>query len=144
MPTNLPALENALFSLFTNPGTEVECANAWGDAMLAYAVAMVPPSATVTTAATALKTALVGFGVPNQAASVVGPAFGSFATACAVGHGLTGYAPTPPGPLDLSALLGTYPPTSLAAAQGIAAAIDAWFKTGFSTLLPSGPVVPWT
>lgn len=144
MPTNVAALESALLALFTTPGTEVECANAWGDAMLSYAVAMVPPSATVAAAATALKTALIGFGVPNQAASVMGPAFAAFATACAVGHGLTGYAPVPPGALDLSALLSTRPATHALAAQGLAAAIDAWFKTGVSTLLPSGPAVPWT
>lgn len=144
MPANLPALENALATLFQTPGTEVECANAWGAAMNLYATAMVPPSATVLTASNALKTALVGFGVPNQASSVIGPAFAAWAAAVAVGHGMTGYAPTPPGNLDLSGVLGTYPATHAAAAQGIAAGIDAWFKTGSSTLLPSGPVVPWT
>jgi hypothetical protein len=72
-------------------------------------------------------------------------AFASFGAT--VGLGMAGFVPTPPaGPVGFaSQFSGPKPATAQAAATAIAAIIDAWMRTGLSTLIaPPNTAVPWT
>jgi len=146
MPLALPALTSQLQSLFASPpATRLACARAWADACTAHAIGIVPPSTTVTTAGDALAAALTtAFDSPN-AAPAMESAFAQFAAA--VGLGMAGFVPVPPpGPVGFDPqFAGPKPATHADAAQQIGARIDAWLRTGISTMLaPPNTPIPWS
>jgi hypothetical protein len=146
MPLNASALSSGLASLFSNPPpSAAACAEQRASAAQSWAAGIVPPSAAVAAAKSALQSALAGaFGAPN-AAPAMESAFASFAVT--VGGGMAGYVPTPPaGPVGFAAQFdGPKPATANAAASAIASKIDVWMKTGIATLVaPPNTVVPWT
>lgn len=145
MPLNLAALQGGLLSVAASPpDTAAECADAWADAVRAWAAAIVPASTTVTAAAETLASALAAAFETANAAPLMETAFAAFAAA--VGGGMAGYVPTPPaGPVGFATEFAPPLPTTHAeAATAVAAILDAWIKTGFSTLAgPPGTVVVW-
>jgi len=148
MPLALPALTSQLQSLFANPPPDAAaCAQAWGNAMGAYASAVIPASTTVAAAASALSAALAGpFGAPN-AAPAMESAFAQFALTVGGGMAAAGFAAVPPpAPVGFAPLFAGPKPASHAdAAQSIAGQIDTWMKTGTATLVaPPNTLVPWT
>ena len=142
MALNLSALQSGLQSLFSNPpDTEAGCAAQWASAMQSYAAGIVPPSATVSAAATAFQSAISDMSGSGAAASIFESACASFAAT--VGGGMVGFVPTPPpGPVGFSSLSG-HPSTHAAAASAFATLIDTWMKTGLATP-PVGAPVPWS
>src|SRR5690606_15765077 len=115
--------------------TRTACAQAWADALEAYATAIVPPSTTVTAAAAALATALDGAFAQPSALAAMETAFAAFAGA--VGGGMAGYTPTPPpAPVGFASLVaGGNVDSHEDAAANWADLIDAWMTTGLSTLI---------
>lgn len=124
----------------------------WQAAVQAYAAGILPASTTVAAASATLAGTLTGIfstgGDPASKASAMEAAFAAWATA--IGLGMVGFTPTPPAGLIGFAAEFAKPPNQWATTHAIAATlwagkIDAWLKTGFSTLivLPN-TVVPWT
>jgi hypothetical protein len=147
MPLDPVTLQSELETLFAEPPPgAAACADAWACAMLDYAAAVVPPSATVGAAADALALALEAACATPAAAPPVDAAFAAFAVT--VGGGMApAYAATPPpAPLGIAALLAAPVPTHAAAATLFAGLIDTWFRTGSATLVaPPFTVLPvWT
>lgn len=146
MPLNLASLQSSLESLFANPpGTRAACAQAWADAINGYAAGIVPASTTVAAAIPALASSLESAFAAPSAASGFDAAFATCAATVAVGM-LPAFTGTPPAaPLNIAAQLSQLQPTHAAAAAAFAALIDAWFRTGFGTLVaPPNTVVPWS
>ena len=151
MPLNLAALLDGLpgANEADYPASRAECAQAWADAMKAYATGVVPPSATVAAAAPALEAALFSaFALTsrNDLASALEAAFGTFALTVA-----SGMAPTNTGvpPAGLVGFLGLFSqPYATTRHEGVvrvANAIDAWMRTGTATLVaPPYTVVTWS
>lgn len=145
MPLALPALTSGLQSLFASPPPDAaSCANAWGNAVSSWCAGIVPPSTTVSAAASTLTSALSSaFGTPDCAPAMES-AFVAFAVT--VGGGMVGYAPTPPpAPVGFAAQFsGPKPATATDAASQIASRIDTWMRTGIGTLIaPPNTPVPW-
>jgi len=146
MPLVLSSLSSGLQSVFASPpATAAACANGWASAVQSWATGIVPPSAAVSGAVSTLQGALSSaFGSPNCAPALES-AFAAFAVT--VGGGMVGYAPTPPpAPVGFaSQFAGPKPATAAAAASAIASLVDAWAKTGLSTLIaPPNTVLPWS
>lgn len=146
MPVNPAALQSALELLFAEPPPGVgACANAWGAAMLDYAADVVPPSATVGTAADTLAAALAAAFATPSAVPAVDAAFAAFAASTGLGMGPAYSAIPPPAALGISTLLAAPSPSHAAAAATFSALIDVWFRTGSATLVASPfTVVLWT
>lgn len=142
LPSTLTAELEAVAS--DPPDTHAECAQAWADAMDAYAVGIVPPSTTVAAAAATLSTALAGAFQTDDAAPLMETAFLAFATT--VGGGMAGFvAVPPPAPVDFAnAFAEPYAETHSEAAAALSAVIDAWMRTGTATPTAGGPAVPWS
>lgn len=139
-------LESALEAICeAPPATAAECAQAWADAMEAYASGIVPASTTVSAAAATLAGALTtAFGSP-AAAPGMESAFAAFATT--VGSGMVGYVPTPPpAPVGFATqFAGPKPETHADAASAIAGLIHAWMTTGIATLAaPPNTPLTWS
>lgn len=146
MPLVVSTLQSQLQSLFATPGPDyASCAQGWASAMGAYAAAIVPPSTTVPAAASALSASLASaFATPNAIPGMES-AFAQFAAT--VGLGMVGYAPVPPpAPVGFAAQFGgPVPSTHAEAASSIATRVDAWMRTGVSTLVaPPNTPVPWS
>ncbi len=145
MPLDPAGLESSLESLFSEPpATAAECAQAWADAMNAYAADIVPPSTTIAAAAASLVGALQSAFESPSAAAGVDAAFAAFATS--VGGGmLPTFTGTPPSePLNVASFLGTSRSTHAQAAADFATLVDAWMKTGIATLVaPPNTPQPW-
>lgn len=146
MPLVPATLQAQLASTFANPPeTAQQCAQAWANAMQAYAAAIVPPSTTVAAATSALSTALaVAFTQRPSGAAAMENAFAAFAVS--LGGGMAGYVAVPPvAPIGFASLFATHPATHAEAAQRLTSAIDSWMRTGTATLIaPPGTVVPWS
>lgn len=146
MPLALPALQSGIENVAANPpATAAGCAQAWADAVQAYAGGIVPPSATVAAAAAALAGALTAAFQSPAAAPGMESAFAAFAAS--VGGGMAGFAPVPPpAPVGFaSQFSGPAPPSHSAAASAIAGLIDTWLRTGSATLIaPPNTLVPWS
>jgi hypothetical protein len=113
--------------------------------MVTYASAIVPASAAVPAAGSALASSLASAFQTDNAAPAMESAFAQFAAT--VGLGMAGFIPTPPaGPVGFADQFGgPKPSTHAEAAQQIGARVDAWMRTGFATLAsPPGTVIPWT
>lgn len=143
---DLLAMTQALEQVFaTPPESASDCARGWADAVAAYATSIVPPSATVGSATTALSSALSAAFQAPDAVPGMEAAFAAFAVA--VGGGMAGYAPVPPAaPVGFAALFtGAKPSTHAEAAAQVGNAIHAWLTTGVSTLVaPPNTAVPWS
>lgn len=146
MPLALSALQSGIENVAANPpATAAQCAQAWADAVQAYAAGIVPPSATVAAAAAALAGGLASAFQSPAAAPGMEAAFAAFAGS--LGGGMAGYVPTPPaGPVGFAdQFAGPAPPSHAAAASAVAGRIDTWLRTGLSTLIaPPFTVVPWS
>lgn len=144
MTLNASALKTQLETLSANPpATIADCANAWGDAMNAYATAVLPPSTTVAAATATLKTALAAaFALPAAAPSMTS-AFTAFATTVAAGMSPAFVGAPPPAPLGFAAQFALpFPATHADAANALGNIIHAWMVTGTATP-PVGPVLNW-
>jgi len=151
MPLDTSALGSALGDLFESPpdgdGDQAAgrnaCARAWADAMKGYAAGVIPASTTVSGAAAALKSALVGAFGSADGAGAMEQAFAAFAGAVAGGMPAGGWAGVPPpAPVGFAALLATMQPSRGAAAAAWATKIDTWMRTGTATLIapPNTPI----
>lgn len=146
MPLNVASLQSSLESLFADPpGTRAACAQAWADAINGYAASIVPPSTAVAAATSSLAGALESAFAAPSAASGFDAAFATCAGAIALGQAPAFTGTPPAAPLNIAAQLAQTQPTHAAAAAAFAALIDAWFRTGFGTLVaPPNTVVPWS
>lgn len=146
MPLDLAGLKEELETVFADPpATHVAAGQAWGNAVGAYAAAIVPASTAVSAAAATLGTALGSAFALSDAIPSMETAFAAFATA--VGAGMAGYTPTPPAaPVGFAAqFAGPDPDTHAEAADQIGQLIHDWLTTGTSTLAtPPNTVVPWS
>ena len=127
------------------PATAAACAQAWADAMEAYAADIVPPSTTVSAASTTLAGALTTAFQSPAAAPGMETAFAAFAAT--VGGGMVGWAATPPpAPVGFATqFAGPKPTTHAAAASTIAGLIHSWMTTGTATLVaPPNTLVTWS
>lgn len=146
MPLNPAGLQSDLEAFFAAaPDTDADCAQAWADAVEAYASGLVPPSTAVTSAAAALASSLASAFATPSAASAFDAAFTTFAATVAAGQAPTFTGVPPPAPLGIASLLGSSQPTHAAAAAAFASLIDTWMRTGTAVLVaPPNTVVPWT
>lgn len=146
MPLNPTGLQSDLEALFAEPPTtRAACAQAWADAVQAYASGLVPPSAAVASAAATLASSLESAFAAPAAAAPFDAAFTSFAATVAGGQAPTFTGVPPPAPLGIAALLAVEQATHAAAAAAFASLIDTWAKTGTAVLVaPPNTVVPWT
>lgn len=145
MPLNLVALTSGLESVASSPpSTSAACADEWADAVESFALAIVPPSTTVSAAAAALAAALAGAFAAPAAAPGMELAFTAFAST--VSGGMAGFVPTPPpAPVGFAAqFAGPYPPTHGAAALAVGGIIDTWMRTGTATPAGGGAPVNWS
>jgi len=126
------------------PATAAECAQAWADAMEAYAAGIIPASTTASAAAATLATALAGAFGARPAAALLETAFLAFATT--VGGGMAGFTPTPPpAPVGFAVLFaGPNASTHAAGAAAMSGIIDTWMRTGTATPTGGGPAVAWS
>lgn len=146
MPLARPTLQSGLESAFSQGFTNYNAAGqAWADAVQAYASGIVPPSAQVAAAASALSGALATAFQAENAAGPMEAAFAAFVATVGVGMA-PAYTATPPaGAIGFAAIFASTKNTHSQAADEIANAIDAWMKTGTATLAtPPNTVVPWS
>lgn len=146
MPLNLGALQSGIANVAAAPpATAAECAQAWAQAVTAYAAGIVPLSGAVASAEATLASGLSSaFGSP-AAAPGMETAFSAWAAS--VGAGMAGFVSVPPpAPVGFAALFAAgHPPTHAAAAANVAAAIDTWARTGTATLVaPPNTLAPWS
>jgi len=143
MPLVVATLQNGLKRVF-DAGAENEATaiNGWVNAVLQYASPIVPPSTTVALAAQSLRSGLSGFSQDSGALSKLPSAMATFAGVVATSMVPTGppFTPAvpPAAPLVIPFVLAT---DSTQAAQVIAAAIDAWMRTGIG---PATALSPWS
>lgn len=145
MPLATTALKSQLTSCFADPpGSHAACAQAWADAVKAYATGITPPSTTVEAAAGTLAGALASAFQSSDAAPGMESAFAAFAGT--VGGGMAGFVPTPPpAPVGFGPqFAGPKPETHGAAGDAIGGIIDAWMKTGTATPAAGGSPIPWS
>lgn len=144
MPLNSGKLRAGILDVCSNPAeTAAGCAQQWAQAMGDYAAGIVPPSATVTAARSALATALAGAFATPFAAPLMEIAFAAFAVT--VGGGQVGFVPVPPPrPVGFAALLAVIAPTHADAATAVTTLVDTWMRSGSSTPVAGGSPVPWS
>lgn len=157
MPLNIAALKSS--PGLPGAGSNGNLPNAaavaatWAAAVGAWATGIVPPSTTVSAAQTALQSTLAGLfatqrSSPAQVTALAASLESAHLTfATSVGGGMAGYAPVPPaGPVGFSNILSAANrANSQLAADAIADALDAWMRTGVSTLIATPfTVVPWS
>ena len=147
MALNLAGLTSSLTNLFAAPpSTRAACAQAWADAVSAYAAAVVPPSTTIAAASATLSTALAAAFAQPSAVAAMEVAFTAWATT--VGGGMTGagYVGFPPaGAVGFSTLFGLQPATHAGAASSFATKINTWALTAQATLIvPPFTTITWT
>lgn len=147
MPLVVATLASKLEQLFAQPpATRIACAQAWADAVAAYASGVIPPSTTVSSAKATLAAALdAAFGAPDPAtvATQMEAAFLAFATTVGTGMAPTFAGTPPPAPIGIASIGAQQPATHAAAAQAWATPIDAWMHTGIATLV-APPFTPQT
>jgi hypothetical protein len=155
MPLSPSSLQSELAALFANPpvvmdGDDVDypasrlaCAQAWADAMTAYASAVVPASATMVSASFTLVTLLASAFATGSAGAAVDSAFQSWAASLGVGMGPAFVAVPPPSPPGFAAGLGTAQASHASAAAYWAGLIDSWARTATATPAGGGAPAPW-
>lgn len=146
MPLNPAGLQGDLEAFFAAPpATRAACAQAWADAVEAYASGLVPPSTTVASAAATLASSLESAFAAPAAAPLFDAAFTAFGATVAGGQAPTFTGVPPPAPLGIASLLASPQATHAAAAAAFATLIDTWAKTGSAVLVaPPNTVVPWS
>lgn len=146
-----PGLPGA--GLNTDSPDAATTAATWAAAVGDWAAAIVPPSTTVAAAQSALQATLAGLfatarSEPAEVTSLAASLESAHMTfATTVGGGMAGYTPVPPtGLVGFEDILKADPrDSSQDAADEIADALDAWMKTGVSTLVaPPNTVVNWS
>jgi hypothetical protein len=126
------------------PATRTLCANAWGDAIQAWAATVVPASTTVTAATATLKTALdAAFAAPSAAAGME-TAMTAFALTVAGGMAPAFIAVPPPAPVGFAAQFASNATTRQLGVDKVANALQAWALTGLATPSGGGPAVNWS
>jgi len=146
LPLNVASLQSDLEALFSNPPlTAAECAQAWANAVQAYASGVVPASTTVSAAASTLATALQSaFGTPN-ALTGFDTAFLTLAATVASGMLPTFVGVPPAAALGIDALFDAPQASHGAAAGTFASHIDVWLRTATASLvLPPFTSTTWT
>lgn len=151
MPLLPPSLIGDLTSLFSSPpDNNADCASLWASAMNSYTAGIIPASATVSAAATALEAELLAafdiwFTGNSLSCDLLETAFANFALL--VGTGMLAasqYAAVPPPGLVGFCDIGTQS-THSAAAATFADKIDTWMKTGTATkVIPPFDTVNWS
>lgn len=144
MPLIKAALKQALLGAYASPGaTAAECANNIGDAVGAYAAAVVPPCATMPAAATALKSALGGAfaAAPNAGLALAESAFAAFGAAVALGMAPAFTATPPTGPVGFAAQTDAID-SSDAACDMLAGLIHDWMTSGMAVANAPTPPPP--
>lgn len=148
MALDATALHDGLLDAFQDPGADIaSCADAWGQAVQDCCTGILPPSSTVSAAASALKGVLAGAFATDYPASVAAMEAAFLAFGVAVGLGmLPAYGATPPaGPVGFASLVGTERDTYEEAATDVSNLIMTWLGTGTATLVaPPFTVVTWT
>lgn len=145
MPLAATGLKSQLASIAADPpATAPACAQAWADAVQAYAAGIVPPSTTVSAASATLAGDLSSAFQSSDAAPAMEIAFAAFAVS--VGGGMAGFVPTPPaGPVGFGPqFAGPKPETHGAAGEAIGGLIDTWLRTGTATPAAGGSPIPWS
>lgn len=145
MPLSLSTLESELEGLFADPPSSIaECAQGWADAIEAYASDMMPPSSTVSSAASTLAGALTAaFAIPGGAAPLMEVAFLAFGVT--VGGGMVPLIAVPPAaPVGFATQFLVHPATHAEAASQIAGLIDTWMKLGTANTVPPTSPIPWS
>lgn len=145
MPLVKATLKSQLLQLFKSPpDSAAACAQAWGNAVQAYATAVVPTSATVVTAATALKASLLSAFESQNGIAAMTTAFTTFATQVGSGMSPAFVAVPPPVPLGVAAQVTQLTDSHNDAAENWATLIDDWMKTGTATSSAGGSPVNWS
>lgn len=146
MPLAKPTLSSGLAELAADPpATAAGCAQAWADAVRAYAAAVVPASTTVTAAAATLAGALSSAFQSSAAAPQMETAFTAFAASVGAGMAPAFVAVPPSGSVGFAAQFGgAMPATHAEAGDAIATRIDNWLKTGTATPAGGGAAVSWS
>src|SRR5688572_19061580 len=117
MPLNVAGLQTDLEALFADPpASAAECAQAWGDAVSAYASGVIPASTTVAAGAAALTSSLAGAFATPAAAGAFDAAFTTFGATVGAGMLPAFAAVPPPAPLGIAALLSVTQVSHAAAA----------------------------
>ena len=150
MPIAGPAIKSGLQSGFASGATTfAAAAMSWANAISSGTASIVPPSTTVSAAATALQgqlaTAFASNSSPPYSIPAMEAAFTAFGAAVGLGM-LPLYAAVPPaGPVGFSSLFSSTYSTHSDAAQAISDAIVTWLQTGTASLVaPPNTVVPWS
>lgn len=150
MPLDPASLTTGLTGLFSDPpSTAAECAAEWASSMKDYAIAIIPASTTVETAAQVLETNLTGIFETsldeNVTAVQMETAFLTFATSVGAGMQPAYTATPPPGLIDFATLFSARPETHAQAASDFVGKIDPWMRTGTAKLnSPPMNTVNWT
>lgn len=147
MAVSKSTLQSQLETLFSSPpvgdSARSTAAQAWADAMKAYADSVVPASTTVSSAAKSLKTDLES-SFSGDVFSIISDMETHFATfAATVGGGMAGFAAVPPPGLVGFASVSNQSSSSVAAVTW-AEKIDVWFRTGTATPTSGGSTVNWS
>jgi len=146
MSLDTSALEDGLLTVASEPPADVPgCAQAWADAMEAYAAGVVPASLTVSAAAATLSGALSAAFASPAAAPGMETAFAAFAATVGGGMAPAFVAVPPPAPVGFAVqFAGPKPETHADAAAALRSLIDAWMKTGTATPSGGGAPVNWS
>ena len=145
---NIVTFKSDILKIFINPPTtELECANAWGDAISNWLnSAVVPPGRTGSELAGVKSTvvsALAGMSAPGTGLIAIPNAFvaGAAMFASSVAAANTPNVVTPP-PVPPIFTLGSPVPAEIIA-DSIALTASTWIITGMVTP-PSGTPIPWS
>lgn len=148
MPLDPSGLEDDINDI-TDPETKAAAAQAWADAVESYAGGIVPPSTTVSAAATTLKTAMESaFALidPANTGAALESAFAAFATTVAGGMSPAFTGTPPPAPVGFVPLVTNIQTSKAVASELWATTIDTWMKTGLAQIAggPPPPPVNWS
>lgn len=149
MPLNKTVLVSDLNDLFSSPPTTFAgCAQLWASAVGRYATAIIPVSVTVDVAVVTLQSQLTTIFLAsneNTTATNMENAFRQFAILVGIGMGPRYTATAPAGLVGFSSLFATPEESIGSAVSKVSNAIDAWMRTGVSTLtFPPATVVNWS
>ena len=146
MPLIASGLSSALAAVAESPPpSSAQCAQAWANAVQSYAAAVIPPSAAVAAAGTALAAALVAAFAAPAAAPGMETGFATFGAAVGAGMAPAFVAVPPVVPVGFATqFAGPKPETHEAAGDAISGIIDAWMRTGTATPAAGGSPAPWS
>jgi len=146
MPLIKADLKASLKALADNPPTShASAAEGWGDAIVNYSLAVVPPSTTVAGGLAALVGAFATAFDSDDGAPGMEAAMAAFGLTVAGGMLPLNTGVAPPGSVGFAALFSGTTDDTDQAADDMASAIDTWMKTGTATLVaPPNTLVNWS